>query len=83
MLDFAENGLTGMVPNLASLQGLVRLNFDDNRLGYGKDGELNFLSFIANCTSLEVLGLHNNYFGGVLSISKANLSTQLTTLSMS
>ncbi|KAM3689767.1 hypothetical protein ACJW31_09G071600 [Castanea mollissima] len=68
LLDFAENGLTGIVPNLASLQGLVRLNFDDNRLGYEKDGDLNFLSFLANCTSLEVL---------------ANLSTQLTTLSMS
>ncbi|KAM3737668.1 hypothetical protein ACB098_09G073900 [Castanea mollissima] len=68
VLDFAENGLTGIVPNLASLQGLVRLNFDDNRLGYEKDGDLNFLSFLANCTSLEVL---------------ANLSTQLTTLSMS
>ena len=78
LLDFAQNGLTGTVPqNLASLQGLVRINFDQNRLRNGKDGDLNFLSFLSNCTSLEVLGLAQNNFGGVLPSSIANLSTQL------
>jgi Leucine-rich repeat (LRR) protein len=83
LLYFAQNGLTGTVPqNLASLQGLVRINFDQNRLRNGKDGDLNFLSFLSNCTSLEVLGLAQNNFGGVLPSSIANLSTQLNILSM-
>uniref|UniRef100_A0A2N9GS27 non-specific serine/threonine protein kinase n=1 Tax=Fagus sylvatica TaxID=28930 RepID=A0A2N9GS27_FAGSY len=83
LLDFAQNGLTGTVPqNLASLQGLVRLKFDQNRLGNGKDGDLNFLSFLSNCTNLEVLGLAQNNFGGVLPSSIANLSTQLNILTM-
>ena len=75
-LAFDENGLIGTVPrNLASLQGLVSLYFGDNRLGYGKDGDLNFLSFLANCTSLKLLDLSYNYFGGVLPSSIANLFT--------
>ncbi|PQP95022.1 putative LRR receptor-like serine/threonine-protein kinase [Prunus yedoensis var. nudiflora] len=84
VLDFAENGLTGPLPaeNLATLQSLVRLNFDQNRLGSGKAGDLNFLSFLANCTSLEMLGLNLNHFGGELPASIANLSTQLKILTL-
>jgi Leucine-rich repeat (LRR) protein len=82
-LDFSSNDLSGTVPqNLASLQGLVRLSFEANRLGNGKDGDLNFLKFLANCTSLEFLGLDGNYFGGVLPSSIANLSTKLKYLTL-
>jgi Leucine-rich repeat (LRR) protein len=82
-LDFPTNGLTGTVPqNLASLRHLVRLNFDMNRLGNGKVGDLNFLHFLANCTSMKVLGLAFNQFGGVLPSSIANLSSQLNILTM-
>jgi Leucine-rich repeat (LRR) protein len=83
LLDFAENGFTGVVPqSLARLSGLVRLNFDTNRLGNEKVGDLNFLSYLANCTSLEVLGLAYNQFGGVLPRTIANLSSQLSVLTM-
>jgi Leucine-rich repeat (LRR) protein len=83
ILEFSDNSLTGTVPqNLASLQGLVILNFEFNRLGNGKDGDLNFLKFLANCTSLEDLALCGNYFGGVLPSSIANLSTQLNNLTL-
>ncbi|XP_030925486.1 probable LRR receptor-like serine/threonine-protein kinase At3g47570 isoform X3 [Quercus lobata] len=79
--QLAENYLS--VPqSLASLQSLVRLYFSQNKLGYGKDEDLNFLSFLANCTSLEGLALNNNYFGGVLPSSVANLSTQLQLLTL-
>jgi Leucine-rich repeat (LRR) protein len=83
-LDFAENnGLTGTVPqNLARLRALVSLNFEGNRLGNGKVGDLNFIGFLANCTSLENLGLGGNQFGGVLPSSIANLSSQLNILTM-
>jgi Leucine-rich repeat (LRR) protein len=80
LLDFPKNGLTRTVPrNLASLRGLVRLG---NRLGNGKVGDLNFLGFLANCTSLKVLGPGRNQFGGVLPSSIANLSSQLSWLSL-
>ncbi|CAL9000020.1 unnamed protein product, partial [Prunus brigantina] len=47
-----------------------------------KIGDLNFISFLANCTSLEVLGLDTNHFGGELPRSMANLSTQLKSLTL-
>ncbi|XP_050242073.1 putative receptor-like protein kinase At3g47110 [Quercus robur] len=82
-LDLGQNGLTGTVPqNLASLQSLEVLSFDGNSLGKGIDGDLNFLSYLANCTFLKGLGLHDNYFGGVLPNSIANLSTQLRKLTL-
>ncbi|XP_059446576.1 putative receptor-like protein kinase At3g47110 [Corylus avellana] len=81
VLDFSVNGLTGMVPqNLVSLGALVHLNFYGNRLGNGKVGDLNFLGFLANCTSLEILGLGFNQFGGALPSFVANLFSQLKRL---
>ncbi|KAM3737726.1 hypothetical protein ACB098_09G077600 [Castanea mollissima] len=80
-LDLAQNGLTGIVPqNLASLQGLVRLNFYQNNLGKGKDGDLNFLSFLANCTSLKALGLSDNHFGGGGNMIYGNIPTGIENL---
>ncbi|RXH81778.1 hypothetical protein DVH24_036119 [Malus domestica] len=83
-LDFAENGLTGKFPaeNFGTLKGLVRLNFDDNRLGSGKTGDLSSLSFLANCTNLEVLSFSRNRFGGELPESIGNLSTKLRIFTM-
>ncbi|KAH9672846.1 putative LRR receptor-like serine/threonine-protein kinase [Citrus sinensis] len=83
VLDFAENGLTGSIPeNFGSLKDLVRLNFDENELGSREIGDLHFLKFLANCTSLEVLGLAQNGFGGEMPISIANLSAHLRILTM-
>jgi Leucine-rich repeat (LRR) protein len=82
-LEFGNNDLTGTVPqNLASLQGLVNLKFHGNRLGNEKDGGLDFIGFLANCTSLKILGLSYNQFGGVLPSSIANLSSQLNILTL-
>ena len=61
VLDFSQNNLIGTVPqNLTSLQGLIRLNFELNKLGKMKDRDLNFLNNFANCTSLEVLSFAQN-----------------------
>ncbi|XP_008387726.1 probable LRR receptor-like serine/threonine-protein kinase At3g47570 [Malus domestica] len=83
-LNLPENDLTGTVPgeSLGRLRSLVGLNFGVNRLGTGKIGDLNFISFLANCTSLEELGLHHNQFRDELPKSISNLSTQLTSLTM-
>ncbi|XP_009341843.2 probable LRR receptor-like serine/threonine-protein kinase At3g47570 [Pyrus x bretschneideri] len=77
--DIIINGLTGTLPaeNFGSLQSLVSVGLDRNRLGSGKPGDLNFLKFLANCTSLERLGLSYNQFGGELPVSVSNLSTTL------
>ncbi|RXH80596.1 hypothetical protein DVH24_004510 [Malus domestica] len=83
-LNLPENDLTGTVPgeSLGRLRSLVGLNFGANRLGTGKSGDLNFISFLANCTSLEGLALYDNQFRDELPSSISNLSTQLTSLTM-
>ncbi|XP_059653891.1 putative receptor-like protein kinase At3g47110 [Cornus florida] len=83
LIDFAQNSLTGTVPtNLGSLQNLYRINFDNNKLGNREVGDLIFFTFLTNCTSLEVLGLSGNLFGGELPRSIANLSTSLEILTL-
>ncbi|TQD78147.1 hypothetical protein C1H46_036300 [Malus baccata] len=84
VLELSENGLSGTVPgeSLGSLRRLVWLNIEDNQLGNRKVGDLNFLNFLANCTSLEIFLLAFNNFGGEIPASIANLSTQLNDLSL-
>ncbi|XP_068317171.1 probable LRR receptor-like serine/threonine-protein kinase At3g47570 [Pyrus communis] len=82
-LDLGLNDLTGTIPgeNLGGLQSLYWLSVEGNKLGSGTAGDLNFLKFLANCTSLETLGLSFNKFGGEISGSIANL-THLIYLSL-
>ncbi|XP_022934467.1 probable LRR receptor-like serine/threonine-protein kinase At3g47570 [Cucurbita moschata] len=83
VLDLPKNSFTGMIPDeLGRLKGLERLNFEDNRLGSGGADDLNFISSLANCTSLKGLGLSRNRFGGALPSSIGNLSKQLTVLNL-
>ncbi|XP_038905071.1 probable LRR receptor-like serine/threonine-protein kinase At3g47570 [Benincasa hispida] len=83
VVDFAENSLIGTLPHdLGNLKELVRFNFDDNRLGSGKADDLNLIRSLTNCTSLRVLGLAGNHFGGTLPLSISNLSNQLTILTL-
>ncbi|TYI07740.1 hypothetical protein ES332_A10G246700v1, partial [Gossypium tomentosum] len=77
-LDINSNGFCGPVPeNLGKLQNLTLLAIDYNHLGSGKDGDLDFVSSLTNCSGLKVLAIHNNRFGGVLPDSVTNLSTQI------
>ncbi|CAI0424251.1 unnamed protein product [Linum tenue] len=84
IIDFAQNGFTGKIPHsLGGLQGLTRLNFDQNRLGSYDIGGMDFLAdSLFNCSNLVVLGLSRNKFGGTLSNSIANLSSQLQILTL-
>ncbi|PQP98268.1 putative LRR receptor-like serine/threonine-protein kinase [Prunus yedoensis var. nudiflora] len=88
VLDFAENGFTGPLPaeNLATLQSLVRLNFDQNRLGSGKAVAENYLGgsvpdVIGKLQKLQGVELFANQFCGPIPSSLGNL-TSLTTLLM-
>ncbi|XP_068342227.1 probable LRR receptor-like serine/threonine-protein kinase At3g47570 [Pyrus communis] len=83
-IDFAGNDFTGTIPgeSLGSLRSLLVLNLLNNRLGNGKLGDMSFLNFLTNCTSLQHLGLSTNRFGGEIPRSIANLSTQLQVLTL-
>ena len=81
LLDLGENHLRGQVPDsLGMFKNLYWLRLDSKELGSGMLGDLNFLNSFNNISSLRVIGLYNNNFGGVLPNSIVNLSLQHFTL---
>nr|DAD23968.1 TPA_asm: hypothetical protein HUJ06_025431 [Nelumbo nucifera] len=82
-LDIKQNNFTGKVSlNFGRLSGLSWLALSENQLGSGHANDLSFVTTLVNCTSLKVLSLDGNNFGGVLPTSISNLSTQLVTLTL-
>ncbi|XP_058109171.1 probable LRR receptor-like serine/threonine-protein kinase At3g47570 isoform X1 [Magnolia sinica] len=82
-LYLTNNDFTGGVPmNLGTLRYLYILTIGGNRLGTGKEDDLNFINSLPNCSYLEQFGFHNNSFKGMLPNSIANLSTRLHWLAM-
>ncbi|XP_004309195.1 PREDICTED: probable LRR receptor-like serine/threonine-protein kinase At3g47570-like [Fragaria vesca subsp. vesca] len=80
-LDVWENNFVGQVPeSFGNLPNIIWLNFGNNNLGSNSSNDLEFITFLTNCTNLEMLSLTQNNFGGVLPNSIANFSTQLTQL---
>ncbi|KAG5589248.1 hypothetical protein H5410_039762 [Solanum commersonii] len=78
VLELSQNKLTGNVPtSLGKLQGLYRMNFEINSLGRNTSGDLRFLDFLVNCTSLQVLSFEDNILGGELPKTIGNLSMRL------
>ncbi|MED6187534.1 hypothetical protein PIB30_077333 [Stylosanthes scabra] len=84
LFDIIANDFHGPIsPTLGSLHKLHHFNIGHNRFGSGRDGDLNFLSSLQNCTQLQKLGIDNNYLGGVLTEDLiANLSSNLVWLTM-
>lgn len=84
VFDFSQNYLTGTVPEtLGRLSKVYRINFEVNKLGYGKAGDLDFFTSLPNCSVLEVLGMGGNFFGGVLPTSIVNLSSYMRIFTIS
>ncbi|CAL5426845.1 unnamed protein product [Camellia sinensis] len=82
-LDFPFNNFTGNIPmSFGILQNLWWLNLPNNILGSSAVDDLSFLTSLANCSKLQILDFSRNQFGGQLSASVANLSTQLTWLNI-
>ncbi|XP_059307950.1 probable LRR receptor-like serine/threonine-protein kinase At3g47570 [Lycium ferocissimum] len=78
VIELSQNKLSGNVPTgLGQLQGLYRINFEINSLGRNTSGDLRFLDFLVNCTSLQVLSFQDNFLGGELPKTIGNLSTSL------
>ncbi|XP_071717757.1 uncharacterized protein [Rutidosis leptorrhynchoides] len=80
-LALQENEFTGSVPSFDRLTRLTWFTVNVNYLGNGKLGDLNFVSSLANCTNLSILGFGANNLGGVLPKSVFNF-TQLTELTI-
>ena len=76
-LIITGNQLTGKVPSLEKLNQLSWLSMSTNNLGTEEPDDLNFLSSLANASSLELLTINANNFGGMLPESIGNLSTML------
>ncbi|XP_042425720.1 receptor kinase-like protein Xa21 [Zingiber officinale] len=69
--------------SLGLLHNLDALILRNNKLEAKNAAEWLFLDGLTNCTPLRVLILENNYLGGALPKSVANLSKFLVTLSLS
>ncbi|KAJ9167599.1 hypothetical protein P3X46_019216 [Hevea brasiliensis] len=74
-LTIPANGLTGSVPSLEKLHKLWWLSISNNHLGNGRADDLSFLSSVSNATSLELLAIHYNNFGGLLPASITNFTS--------
>ncbi|XP_059457827.1 probable LRR receptor-like serine/threonine-protein kinase At3g47570 [Corylus avellana] len=82
-LTVGENSFTGNVPSLEKLHKLYRLSTTNNYLGSGEADDLSFLLSLTNATSLELLAIDGNNFGGVLPECISNFSSTLIYFSIS
>ncbi|PQQ06682.1 putative LRR receptor-like serine/threonine-protein kinase [Prunus yedoensis var. nudiflora] len=80
-LGIGTNQLHGEVPSLKNLYKLERLVLGSNHLGSGRIGDLCFLCDLTNATSLQLLEINVNNFGGTLPQCLANLSSSLVIFS--
>ncbi|KAL8247821.1 hypothetical protein R6Q59_009037 [Mikania micrantha] len=81
-LSLSENGFTGKINiNFSQMRNIWLLGLYGNHLGSSQPNEMNFINSMVNCSSLELLLVHDNKLRGVLPSSIGNLSSQLTTLS--
>uniref|UniRef100_A0A7N0SV67 non-specific serine/threonine protein kinase n=1 Tax=Kalanchoe fedtschenkoi TaxID=63787 RepID=A0A7N0SV67_KALFE len=79
-LDFSKNNLYGNIPEgLGRLQYLEWFNVEENNLGSESDGDLDFLT---NLTSLRIVSIAVNRFGGMIPNSIGNLSSKIEHLLM-
>jgi len=77
LLEIGANQFTGQVPALEKLRDLFYLGLSQNNLGDNSTNDLIFFKSLTNFSSLQMLNISDNSFGGQLPNSLANLSTQL------
>ncbi|XP_062156006.1 probable LRR receptor-like serine/threonine-protein kinase At3g47570 [Alnus glutinosa] len=82
-LDFGINKFTGNMPSFKKLHRLRRFSISYNHLGSGGADDLSFLCSLTNATSLELLAIEVNNFGGLMPECVSNLSSSLRTLQVS
>ncbi|CAI0376423.1 unnamed protein product [Linum tenue] len=77
----AVNRISGTMPSMAKMHKLWWLSISTNLLGTGEAGDLDFLSTISNRSSLQLVSLSANNFGGSLPKTVVNF-TELSILTM-
>jgi Leucine-rich repeat (LRR) protein len=82
-LDFGGNKFTGNMPSFEKLHRLQWLSTTYNHLGSGGADDLSFLCSLTNATSLELLAVNVNNFGGLLPECIGDLSSTLRILEVS
>ncbi|KAL5719917.1 hypothetical protein ACHQM5_012642 [Ranunculus cassubicifolius] len=81
VIDLSGNNFTGKVPlEVGNLNNLRYLNLEENSLGSGKTGDLDFVTSLTNCSNLNIFSVYTNHLGGKLSTSIGNFSKLLTFL---
>ncbi|XVF83927.1 hypothetical protein PTKIN_Ptkin16aG0533400 [Pterospermum kingtungense] len=78
VLEVSGNRFTGKMPSFRKLEKLQYLSMIGNLLGSNRANDLNFLCSLTNATSLEILEIGSNNFGGILPECISNLSTTIT-----
>ncbi|EOY33746.1 Leucine-rich repeat protein kinase family protein, putative [Theobroma cacao] len=79
-LDVSDNFFTGKVSIDFSRINMTWVNMENNNLGSGLVGDLDFVTSLTNCSNLDTLSLADNQFGGMLPNSLTNLSTMITVI---
>ncbi|KAL5699093.1 hypothetical protein ACHQM5_030041 [Ranunculus cassubicifolius] len=80
-IGLIDNHFFGKVPhNIGNLKDLRYLALQNNDLGSGEHGDLDFLTALTNCSKIEIVGLNSNKFGGMLPVSVGNFSDKLVYL---
>ncbi|KAJ4780049.1 Leucine-rich receptor-like protein kinase family protein [Rhynchospora pubera] len=83
-LQLDSNSFAGSIPStIGLLQNLQIVTMRTNKLQARRSQDWIFLDAMANCTSLQFIGLGYNKFQGTLPSSIGNLSTSLHTISLS
>jgi len=65
-LNFGGNKFTGNMPSFEKLHMLQSFSTTYNHLGSGGADDLSFLCSLTSATSLELLAINANNFGGLL-----------------
>ncbi|KAK2633245.1 hypothetical protein EUGRSUZ_L00201, partial [Eucalyptus grandis] len=78
LIQINENNFTGKVPSFSKIRGLWWFSIGRNNLGGEQSTDLDFLCSLTNSTKLELLGIAENAFQGLIPDCISNLSITLS-----
>ncbi|KAJ0987966.1 hypothetical protein J5N97_006322 [Dioscorea zingiberensis] len=83
IIDLSTNKFSGTVPPVfGGMNALFILNLEVNQFQASDAKDLSFIDSLVNCSTLSILSIADNDLGGVLPLSLANFSKELSVLAM-